>query len=426
MTVFPAEDRGSNPFWGSNFKGNNMRRDVKSKIYVIARLSLRGLPLIVRKEKLSVIRSLLGGFNPGQSETDEYISYDDKNKRMKTKTGRFLRGKLKLELTDRKLETITAKLNTLLYGNLIIRLDKGKKILDNYRHKIGSGSCMTGSECDYVRLYADNPDVYSQLVMLSGNNSARAMVVKLSDGNTFLDRIYTDSPDFLRQKMVDYAAKSDWLCRGDDLPTMITPPLDFEDGFVPYQDTLTRGTVRRGKLILSNHSIGDDFDMCTTDGFFMGGRYECVSCGSRLNEDDCYNFEDETYCCDCYSERFIRCECCESDVSRGDVESVDDKCVCSSCLERYYTRCEQCGEYVNCDDSFAHAGNSYCEDCYNDLEKCECCDEISDDLSRIDGHDLCPDCEDKRPCKQCHHWIDKTDDGLCADCMVGKMGVKCE
>ena len=59
-------------------------------------------------------------------------------------------------------------------------------------------------------MYEDNPQVYSQLVMVSENDSSRAMLVKLDNGMIFMDRIYSTCT-FLTNKMFEYAQKQNYV-----------------------------------------------------------------------------------------------------------------------------------------------------------------------------------------------------------------------
>jgi hypothetical protein len=48
-----------------------------------------------------------------------------------------------------------------------------------------------GQKNNFMKLYADNPDKISMVVLLHDNKLAgRALIWKLDDGSTYLDRIY--------------------------------------------------------------------------------------------------------------------------------------------------------------------------------------------------------------------------------------------
>jgi hypothetical protein len=394
----------------------------------------------IRKTYAIALKRMIAEFHISKPADNSagYIAYNSigQSTRMKIKTGRFLSSKLNLTgiFSDKVIMNISEKFNSVVFPNKIVRIDKGYDIVKNYRNRVGGGSCMAGSNSDYTRMYADNEDTYSQLIMSDATNTARAMLVKLDNGDTLLDRIYVDGSSSLRSDVIEYAKNNGYVVRenggfykdGEIYSTeyLITKPLIFENGYIPYQDTLYCGTIIKDKMILS-HSRGD-IDLCITDGCINQG-YRCCNCGGRVCRDDIYSAGGDMYCSNCYHEIYCDCECCGGTVLQDEIIAVhggDVDYVCERCASRRYTLCERCDEYHA--ETYELDGEQYCERCFEDLcVKCDCCDsEVHTNNAKIvDGKTLCEDCEDKAQCTDCEDWYDADSlvDGLCSDCAVETM-----
>lgn len=106
-------------------------------------------------------------------------------------------------------------------------------------------SCMRHTSCqNYFNIYIQNPEVCSLLILKSHDNydkiCGRALIWKLSDGKTYMDRIYTirDSDD---QLFEDYATKRDWLTEDkmdyEDFNEMTVELKHWKFDNYPYMDT---------------------------------------------------------------------------------------------------------------------------------------------------------------------------------------------
>lgn len=90
-----------------------------------------------------------------------------------------------------------------------------RKYYRNENYIVGKGSlhdsCMRHSKCsDYMDIYVNNPDVCQMLVFMEDNKiSMRALVWKLSNGQTYMDRIYSASYSDAKI-FIDYAKKNNW------------------------------------------------------------------------------------------------------------------------------------------------------------------------------------------------------------------------
>lgn len=99
----------------------------------------------------------------------------------------------------------------------------------------------------------------------------------------------------------------------------------------------------------------------------------------------------------------MTCVCCgESSYWSDDTEAV----VCEDCDPPSY--CYSCGERVNVNDAIEIDGELFCEDCYNDLHRCICCEDIhfDDDLTlmfvgHIENQTINIDYDEHYICSEC-------------------------
>ena len=378
--------------------------------------------------------------------------------RMKMRTGRFLTRKLKLNsglLPDTAIQHIANQINTRLFDDItIIRLDKGPQITQNYKNMIGGYSCMTGNAAQYTGLYADNPDKIRQLVMISLNDSARAIVYKLDNGEFYMSRVYSTSED-LKQCMRNYANKQGWyysdcgvMRNGKSIGNyrqFIMSGLNFTDGEIPYVDVLSYYRIENGKLTMLRPEAGEfEGQLDSTTGYLHSdSECECVYCGCPVSQEDAYLVDDDRYCEECYDELFSRCEEC------GDVYPVKDctwiqsteKTVCETCLSDCYFFCDDCGKFypesdlhrVSVDREYRHV----CENCVGDYVICDDCEDYYPDgsLHPVDDEDkyVCEDCVgDYIACDRCGELFSDTaftiikDEYFCEDCAKAKKNEDCE
>lgn len=249
---------------------------------ILGELEYRRELELMSVEQWNKLTTALEELEPSKCEDGSigFVAYNVGEKRMKMRTGRFLIRKLglvEMGVKESYVQRIAESVNLLL-NDPIVRFDSGQDIVRNYRKEVGGHSCMTGDNAGCVGMYADNPDRYCQLVMVSGNNSARAMVVRTDCGEFYMDRIYSDS-EVLKEKMVEYAKRAGWLsfdC-GDHNKSMSVSGVRYEDGEVPYQDTFHYGTVAGACLNLDTGQ--GSIDLRVQDGYI--GRGDVLYRGRR-------------------------------------------------------------------------------------------------------------------------------------------------
>ncbi len=298
--------------------------------------------------------------------------------------GKAMRALLKssdIEFLDKDLENLVndlkAEIAILNDKFSYFHVVKGEDIVYwyNYRkYKIQSGtlgsSCMKDANPHYFDLYVKNPDV-CQLVILKSENDddkiiGRALLWKLTDGNLFMDRIYTIN-DADVNLFREYAKKNGWYSKyynnsGDDVKAIgpdgstvdsLSGVVNIKSGYYngyTYMDTFKWFTPGSGKL--SIHS--GDYNLESTDGTldeeceYCGGsgEYECDECGGS-GERECHK---------CESSGEIECENCSGSGKDGEEECSD----CSGSGKEECTVCGGSGE-EDCDEC-----NGYGEiTCYN-------------------------------------------------------------
>ena len=139
-----------------------------------------------------------------------------------------------------------------------------------------------------------------------------------------------------------------------------------------------------------HHNIEDTINCCKSG-------YICADCGARMDEDDVYWVNDETYCRECVG----YCEHC-NEYHRGEETYIEGYgYVCNDCRDEYFYYCNYCGEYVRERDAYwVECEDEYvCEDCLNNnYTRCDDCGEFfrTEDVSEYGDLMLCEDCHNER------------------------------
>jgi hypothetical protein len=223
-----------------------------------------------------------------------------KTSRNPFKVGRFARSVLNsagVKFSDREIEEFT---NAYKSGFDIVNDALGKFELvsgdqiaywyksDNYESQNSTlgNSCMKEKNNYYFEIYTQNPDVCSLLILYSDNGriidgryksdtiKGRALIWKLDDEKTFMDRIYyTD--DSIIELFKSYAQKNNWFyktrqnsdtedCDITDGKTTLYEPVmivtldNIEFDMYPYIDTICYFNIDDKKISNNADSIGAD------------------------------------------------------------------------------------------------------------------------------------------------------------------------
>lgn len=295
------------------------------------------------------------------------------------------------------------------------------------RYVSGSGtlhsSCMKYSKCQkFLNIYVENKAC--RLLILKGffDNSlieARALVWKLSNGETFLDRIYYTSPHQV-DIIINYAIDNGWLYKSkqdSSEDTEIIMPDGTEYGeilhvelndtyfsYYPYMDTFKR--LIHGDGLYSGDYSDTEQDMETTNGGQCedcdgrgetdcgscdgGGEIECGECDGSGNI-DCHECDGDgdIECSTCDGDGEVECgECdgygefdCGGCYGDGEVDGEE----CSNCSGTGKSNCDNCSsgkvECYSCNgegekkcDECKGRGNTECDECYNGSNECYNCE----------------------------------------------------
>ena len=336
------------------------------------------------------------------------------------KVGRFAKRALEvaqIEVSDKDVELFVnlykaeiAKLND-IFGNF--RLVEGEDIRkwyreESYRRGDGplNGSCMRYDKCQrFMDIYVKNSDKIKMLILLDEYDPekiiGRALVWKLDDGTTFMDRIYYIK-DSTIHVFKDYAMSNEWKYKkdqnnspktavmlgdnvSDDQRLKITLP-ELEYTYFPYVDTIkfmTRGNISKGEIkkdiVLTNYE--GRYVLEHTDG--RGGGGQCETCGGSqvIN------------CRDCRGRGYFNCEDCDG----------EGEMICSNCDGSGRSTCRSCkgGKVTNSDGTISVCticggkGSGNCKKCGGDgVRPCSYCNQGRITCNTCDGNGErdCPDC----------------------------------
>jgi hypothetical protein len=354
-----------------------------------------------RKMKLE---RLITNLDPIPSKQEKQIAFYPVNSdgeriqgknRQRLMVNRFLTRQLKLNdgfFTDKTIRKISDKINERFFPDIEIRLDKGKKITENYRDEVGGHSCMTEENAEFTRLYEMNPDRFEQLVAIYRNDSARAIVSTLDNGKKFCEPQPYGTSEFLRAKLREYRKEKGW-----DKPLeeeLIITGLDFEDGCVPYMDSFYYYRIENKKLnIYATQPNKYDGTLDNQNGYLENSSY-CTCCEDSISGGNEYIHNGEIYCEYCYNENFINCQYCEDTIYCEDSILVEDMLICETCYKNETTECNNCNEIYFDDNMTEVQNNLLCTGCTEECIYCKNCDELfpPDEIE----DDLCEDCLEEK------------------------------
>ena len=344
-------------------------------------------------------------FNPNKNyksyvETEDIVT---NSKFQQIKIGRLVRSLTKLsgnKVTDKEVEIFVNEFKSKyeFFRNSFrnFKLVSGDEIKywyssDNYSDGRSTlhNSCMRYPECqNYFGIYVENPQVCQLLIhkkdFEENKITGRAIVWKLDNGDTFMDRIYY-SKDSEVGLFIEYAKSNGWAYKSNqsvDGDVFLNGSLyskdltvklkNFNFKYYPYLDTISylssNGILSKDKIEKRSKRLrsaeggiegcecSDGYVDCTTcDG---GGKYDCNRCDG----------EGSIECSDCGGSGEYECNYCEGS---GKIEDL----VCKDCNGSGSTNCSACdNEPIECSDC-GGSGEIECEDCSGrgsvECENCE-------------------------------------------------------
>lgn len=389
---------------------------------------------------------LLVGFSqddPGKVSYAQTAAHKyDSAKRTKTKFGRFLTRRLKIEVTPEMHTEIGAIMGEDSYSDkdFAVRSDVGEVYHELYRNH-DLDSCMAPSENegddpnDCLSFYEEN-----DIPVLVWKGRARALLFTiLPSGKRFVDRIYPSDPDTI-------AAYEQWasvndahirlhhsmdhggtLLDGTPQKPMLSMAIDDSyvsvshwDGAVPYVDTFAYLNRSEGRLYPSNAygRVGlketDGSDVEGENGAEDDGDSTCNECSNRFDSScEGYVIDDEHYCESC-GQNANHCNRCE-EMTFSDCIEIEGEWFCDCCATDANT-CERCEK--NTFDAMEeieveNGTEEWCEKCVNeDSYTCEKCDTmLSDEITAypmLNGETVCGPCYTEMKsawCPGCAHYV---------------------
>jgi len=354
---------------------------------------------------------------PGEDSENNFFEFS----RQTIRVGRGIRALLnaaKIKVVDKDVEDFVNKykstidaMNDIFSHFEIVKGDDIAYWYDSSRYEMGTDRGTLGSSCmaevdeDFFEIYCDNSDKVSLVIYKSPDDSkvirGRALIWKLNDGKTYMDRIYTHEDSdvelfrqfskkngFYYKKRNASGSESTAIAPdGSEVQLDLTVQLSTRrcDKY-PYLDTLKYYNPKTG-VISNNKSKGcltlEDTDGGTAECDTCGGdgEVECEECNGRGNVDceDC-NGRGEVDCENCDGEGDFECELCDGDGLKKD---KDGKIIKDA--EGNEVKCPKCDD-----------GRVKCAECRGSGRgDCETCDGDGDvDCPECDGNGThsCPEC----------------------------------
>ena len=336
------------------------------------------------KEFQISLPKLLDSFDPKVSNDGVKISYQEKKGRYSLSIMRFLTRKLGLLdlLVENKVNRIADSITQGYYSDEFkVRLDTGVTITENYENSVGGGSCMCGNSSKYTRLYEMNPDRFEHLVVTCKNNSARAIITKLDNGEKFACKTYCDN-SVCKSKLEAYARKQGWY--DVDSIDMIVSNLKWFEGGFPYQDNLEAYYIQNdGNITIGTYTALKEAgiyyhgDTDVQYGYLEEEPTRCYNCREHIEGDSVVSVEGEAYCETCVDKLYAVCYRCSGHVYNDSVVSVEGEAYCETCSQYVGSFCE------NCDTLVLSENIEVVETLGEDIEVCnECYSNVSFTLIR--------------------------------------------
>jgi len=131
--------------------------------------------------------------------------------------------------------------------------------------------------------------------------------------------------------------------------------------------------------------------------------HRCDACNAALDEEDCYNVDDSTYCSSCFYEHYQTCVHCCDDTPIDDVVYCGPRHrpYCSDCADQFFPECNECSERY-AEDALDEDG--HCPECTH-YQSCEGCNERTHQED-LDSNGYCPACAQ---CEECCEVINRSD-----------------
>ena len=101
------------------------------------------------------------------------------------------------------------------------------------------------------------------------------------------------------------------------------------------------------------------------------GKKKCHACGKTFQSDKLETIEGEHVCKKCIVENWTTCSSCSELTHKNDIVHFDGQVWCYDCRTDQLCSCEGCNEYVYRDDARYDGDCPYCEECYENIDRCD-------------------------------------------------------
>lgn len=145
--------------------------------------------------------------------------------------------------------------------------------------------------------------------------------------------------------------------------------IEYQGGYIaPYLDISPRNLQDDGQYLRITRN--GEIDASDYSGLLNSSGDECCDCGHHYDsESEGYRDDNgNTYCDECYYNRFTYCENCESTVEQSDTSTVhsldrhgyvNQECWCDDCRDRSAIHCADIDEYWQADHTYRAADGGY-------------------------------------------------------------------
>jgi len=91
--------------------------------------------------------------------------------------------------------------------------------------------------------------------------------------------------------------------------------------------------------------------------------YECYHCGTVIREGDVFWAHDDSFCEECFNERYSSCHSCGTVMHNDDAYYTDYERYCEGCFHERYFSCDNCGHEIPIGEEREIDNNYYCARC---------------------------------------------------------------
>ena len=332
------------------------------------------------------------------------------NKRVKTTFEKYIRRQLKIDsanLSDSTLNyfgrQIRIKLTPLDVLDSKVEFLSGQEITRFYRNT-DITSCMCHYNSYKTEMYSMNPDIVQLIIF---DKESRALFWTTDCGKRIVDRIYPENCETssMLRAWIERKGYVYRVCKGacdEDCINLSDGEIyEFKlkhNNVFPYLDTFCYGTIDKNKVILTNKNFTDCLEFRSTDGEYYG-RMECYICEEHVDDHDQVPFGGETYCSECYRDRFSTCFLCDEVSNLDDMrEGFNARMFCESCFELQFFYCNSCDDLFKRNEEMNVNHKSFCKNCFNEeYSLCDKCEKIIEKSELVEYNDLiyCQECFEK-------------------------------